>query len=454
MFIKEALIVDDEPLMQRSLHESFKRHGFQVHLACNGQEAIEIFRKNPMQLVISDIKMPCMDGIDLLRSIKSISPSTYVVLMTAYGNVEKAVEALKIGAYDFIEKPFSKEKIDTLVKNILAQHSIVDEKKVIEEFNKDQRIITSDNKMLHLMETARAVAKTKATILIQGESGTGKEIFANFIHENSARNKAPFIAINCAALPENLLESELFGHEKGAFTGAINKRKGIFERADGGTLFLDEIGEISKSLQAKLLRVIQERRFERVGGETSISVDIRIITSTNRNLAQEVKNKNFREDLFYRLNVVNIELPPLRERKDDINILTNHFIQKFSELHNLNIDGIGSEIIEYLKKYSWPGNIRELQNVIERAVIIKEKGKLELIDFSLNIEEKNNNILRENYSICDTDNLEVHDLQKEHIVETLKKFNGNRTHAAKALGISVRTIRNHIRDYRFLGMNV
>ncbi len=461
MFTRQALIVDDEPLMQRCLSESFKRFGFQVFLASNGEEALELFQKNPTKLVISDIKMPCMDGIDLLKQIKIISPATYVILISAYGNVEKAVEALKSGAYDFIEKPFLKDKLENLVTTIINIHALKESNNQDEQVLSDnnhyipieeqgkKEIITCSYKMLHLLEICKSVAKTRATVLLHGESGTGKELFANFIHQYSSRNKAPFIDINCAAIPESLLESELFGHEKGAFTGAMNKRRGIFERADKGTLFLDEIGEISLSLQAKLLRVIQEHKLERVGGETSINVDVRIIASTNKNLLHEIKNKNFREDLYYRLNVVRLVLPPLRERKEDIPLLINHFIEKFNKMYEFEIEGVSKDALNNLSEYNWSGNIRELENSIERAVIIKRLGVLNWEDFCLFSDQSS--LVKEEIF---TNPMPVYDLQKEHIIETLKEFNGNRTKTAKALGLSVRTIRNRIRDYRTVGIEI
>ncbi|MBI4650915.1 sigma-54-dependent Fis family transcriptional regulator, partial [Candidatus Desantisbacteria bacterium] len=288
------------------------------------------------------------------------------------------------------------------------------------------------------------------------------ELIANFIHKESPRSKGNFLAINCASLPENLLESELFGHEKGAFTGAVSKRRGIFERADKGTLLLDEIGEITMSLQSKLLRVLQEYKFERVGGESSVSVDVRIIASTNRNLFNEIKNKHFREDLYYRLNVVPLFIPPLRERKEEIPLLSSHFIRKYCKMYNLEIEGISEEALKALMKYQWPGNVRELENCLERASILKRIGKIECNDLSFLEREKCMNS-EENISIPkeaapplsnfipEFSGMDVHDLEKEYIFETLKKFNGNRTHTAKALGISVRTIRNRIREYRTMG---
>lgn len=368
------LIVDDEPNYLIVLSELLKEEGFETLTAQRGEDGLRIVEETDLDLVITDMRMPGMDGVELLRAIKSYNPNLPVIMITAFGEVEKAVIAMKAGAYNYLVKPFNNEELLVNIRKAIEHYSLLrenlrlrDEAKIRYGFSS---IVGKNTRMQEIYRLIEKVAPTPASVLITGESGTGKELVARAIHVNSPREKGPFISVNCAALPETLLESELFGHERGAFTGATALRKGRFELADTGTLFLDEIGDIPLSLQSKLLRVLQERSFERVGGDRSIKVDVRIITATNRELKNEVDEGRFREDLYYRLNVLHIHIPPLRERSDDIPMLTEHFINKFAEMLNKPDLKISGEALRYLVGLPWEGNVRELENTIERAAIL------------------------------------------------------------------------------------
>jgi two-component system NtrC family response regulator len=374
--METVLIVDDEKNYPLILSAVFQDEGLETLTANSGAEALEKLRTSDVDLVLTDMKMPSMDGIELLERVKSIDPDLPVIMMTAYGTIEKAVEAMQKGAYNYVLKPFENESLIIYVKKAIAMFQVVKENRrlrnvVSSQFSFDN-IIGKSKAMQGVFEIIRKVAPASATVLIEGESGTGKELVAKSIHFNSPRRDRPFIAVNCSALAENLLESELFGHEKGAFTGAISRKKGRFELADGGTLFLDEIGELPVNLQVKLLRVLQEKAFERVGGINSIAVDIRLIAATNKNIQKEMEAGRFREDLYYRLNVVRIHLPPLRERREDIHLLVNHFIKKYdpARIFNVQVKGIDQEVKRLFYEYAWPGNIREFENVIERAMLL------------------------------------------------------------------------------------
>ncbi len=375
------LVVDDEKIVRDSLTTWLSDAGHSVAVVDSGEEALAAIKRDPPQIVISDFKLPGIDGVELMRRVHESSPDLPFVIITAYASVPSAVEAMRDGAYDYIEKPFCPERIELLIKKVLAHQRVVQEnialKKELEERKKEQEkrfqfhdLIGKSAKMQQLFEFARTVARSNATVLVQGDSGTGKELLARAIHNASPRAGKPFISISCAALPESLLESELFGHERGSFTGAVAQRKGNFELADTGTLFLDEIGDISPNVQVHLLRVLEEREFVRVGGTQRIKVDVRIISATNKNLWARVQEGKFREDLYYRLHVVSMVIPPLRDRREDIVPLAQHFLQKFTRENDKECPALSHEVIEILMHYDWPGNVRELENVIEHAVVL------------------------------------------------------------------------------------
>lgn len=368
------LVVDDEPNYLIVLSELLKEEGFEVMTAESGGEGLKIVEKNDLDLVITDMRMPGMDGLELLKAIKKYDKDLPVIMITAFGEVEKAVVAMKAGAYNYLAKPFNNEELLVNIKKAIEHYSLLRENLRLRDEARERygfaSIVGKNFRMQEIYQLIEKVAPTPSSVLVTGESGTGKELVARAIHVNSPREKAPFISVNCAALPETLLESELFGHERGAFTGATSMRKGRFELADTGTLFLDEIGDLPHSLQAKLLRVLQERSFERVGGVKPIKVDVRIITATNRDLKDEVDKGRFREDLYYRFNVLHIHLPPLRDRSDDIPMLTQHFINKFAKLLDKPKLKISGDALRYLTGLPWEGNVRELENTIERAAIL------------------------------------------------------------------------------------
>jgi len=456
MTIENVLIVDDEILMRKFLEETLERLGIDVWTAKDGFVALELLREKEFDIIFTDIKMPQMSGIELLRRAKGEYPDTEVVVMTAYGTVETAVEALKIGAFDYILKPFSVDQIEIMLKKISDKHNLLNENRYLkQELNKKynfNEIIGSSYPMRNVMGLISKIASSKATVLIQGESGTGKELVARAIHFNSDRSAKPFIKLNCAAIPENLLESELFGHEKGAFTGAHTRRLGRFELADGGTILLDEISEIPLHLQAKLLRVVQEREFERVGGEKSIKIDVRIIATTNKDLTQSIKKGEFREDLYYRLNVVPVFLPPLRKRPDDIIELTTFFIEKYCTENAMDSFKLSDESIDKMLKYPWPGNVRELENIIERSVVMGAKEIImpgEIID-NMDISD----LSAEQHDLINSDDFgfkigtTVREMEKQLIFESLKANQWNKTKTARMLDISIRTLRNKLNEYR------
>lgn len=387
MPVFRVLVADDERLMAEMLEEMLRADGMLVETAHTGKEALEKFRSRDFDLVLLDLRMPEMHGLQVLQEMKKEDPNIPVIVITAYGSVDNAVEALKIGAYDFITKPFKIEELRNAVARALEVEQLRREKEYLlselqEEF-RFEGVIGESPKMKEVMRMAQLVAKTDATVLICGESGTGKELLARSIHYQSNRRDRPFVVVNCGAITETLLESELFGHEKGAFTGAYTRKPGKFELADGGTLFLDEIGEMSPAMQVKLLRVLQERTFERVGGTTSITVDVRIIAATNRDLKKAVREGTFREDLYYRLNVIPIYLPPLRERKEDLPLLCDYLIARHCRKLHKKIRGISPQAMRILRKYHWPGNIRELDNVLERAIILTQDDVIGVDDLQI-----------------------------------------------------------------------
>ncbi len=421
----KILIVDDDPQMRIALSEALTRLGYSADTSCDGQEAIKRLSSANYALVITDMKMPRMDGLLFLREARK-RWNLPVLVITGFGTVENAVEAMKEGATDYLMKPFSFETLGKAIESIISIHQ-------------EHEIITEDPEMKRIITLAGNLAGSEITVLITGESGTGKELLARFIHRVSKRREGPFVAVNCAAIPDNLLESELFGYEKGAFTGATERKAGKFELASGGTILLDEIGEMPMTLQAKLLRVLQEREIDRIGGKRPVPIDVRVIATTNRDLQKECLEGRFREDLYYRLNVFPIRIPPLRERKGDIPALALHFVKKFSPLSGKRIKGLTDQAIEILRERQWRGNVRELENVIQRATVIASGDMIRPEDLMFD----------------NMDNPQVpgmiREMEKDLILRTLKEVQGNKTKAAKILGVSVRTIRNKLNEYRQLG---
>jgi DNA-binding NtrC family response regulator len=443
----KILVVDDDSLMRDFLSETLNRSGYSVDLASTGEEALEKIRKEDYDVILSDIRMPTMGGMELLKTTREYLPDAKIVMMTAYGTVQNAVEAMKLGAFDYVMKPFSTDEIELAIKKAIDYKQLLLENKllrseVIEKYS-FENIVGKTLQMQKIFELVDAVADTKATILITGESGTGKELIAKAIHYHSSRREGPFIRINCAALPEGLVESELFGHEKGSFTGAIRQSRGRFELADRGTLLLDEISEISLHLQGKLLRVLQEREFERVGSGIPIQVDVRIIATSNRDLKALIDKAKFREDLFYRLNVVPIHISPLRERKEDIPALAQHFLKKYNLENNRHIEGISQKVYEMFMEYFWPGNVRELENYIERAVVTAKGNILTPRDFPKELSFGRIKLPSGEIELGSS----IGEAERKLILKTLEAQGGNRTKTAEILGISTRTLRNKLHEY-------
>lgn len=450
-----VLVVDDEENHRLMLRAHMTSEGFEVHEASNGREAVEMVSRQPFDLVLMDIRMPVMDGMEALREIVQVSPATPVIMMTAYGSIESAVEALKLGAEDYVTKPLDMDELFLKVRKALDLRRLKEENLLAKEALRERfdfsSIVGSSPKMQALFETLSLVAPTDATVLLLGESGTGKEVIAKAIHLNSPRRDRPLVKVSCAALPETLLESELFGHERGAFTGAHSRKKGRFELADGGTVFLDEIGELPPSTQVKLLRVVQDREFEPLGSERTIHTDVRIIAATNRDLEEDVKAGRFREDLFWRLNVVSIELPPLRERREDIPLLAEHFLRLYCQRNNKEIMGFSPRVMNAFLRYPWPGNVRELENVVERGVILSQREIItpEVLPPALRElageepEQEDQQALMVGSSL--------RDVERAIILETLRRTGGNRTRAASILGISRKTLLNKLKLYGING---
>jgi len=437
---KRVLLVENEIVGQSSTGELFMASGHEVRKINDGVLAFEEIIKDYYDLVITDLDLPHMNGLELLRHIKEINESIPVIVTSAGAGVREAVEAMKLGAHDFLIKPLTREMAEIIASRISNHHKAQE----TNETNGKFKIVTKNSEMIHLLKLAREIADSQASVFIQGESGTGKELFARYIHHNSHRKKRPFIAINCAALPEPLLESELFGHEKGSFTGALTRKKGKFELANHGTILLDEISEMDYSLQSKLLRVLQEKEIDRIGGTYPIPVDVRIIATTNRDIEKEIREGNFREDLYYRLNVIPFHLPPLREKKDDIPLLANYFIEKYNRRDHRTVKGLTDNAITSLTQMSLKGNVRELENIIERAVLMCRSDFID--EKSFFIPEKERKTDHGVYPFMST--LSLKEIEKNAIFRALDKTNGNRTHAADILGISVRTLRNKLNEYR------
>ena len=440
-----VLVVDDEAAIVESLTKIFRREGLNVLSATDGNAGLDLLRKHRVGVLLTDLMMPQTSGMDLLRAAKTIAPETEVVLMTAYGTVETAVDAMKEGAYDFVTKPLKRAHVVRIVKNALEKQSLLVENRSLKAQLAEKRrraIIGTSLAWRRTMDIVMQAAPSEATVLLLGESGTGKELLARALHDNSARAKGPIIAVNCAAIPESILEAELFGYEKGAFTGAAQARDGRFEAANGGTLFLDEIGEISRHVQVKLLRVLQEGEIERLGaGGKTRRIDIRLVAATNVNLAEEVKAGRFREDLFYRLNVIPVNVPPLRDRRDDISLLAQHFVQVYAEKNGKAISGCSPTAIERLTEYGWPGNVRELENAIERAVVLTRAGHTVIDEDALPREIRDTAPgTASASSLTFPIGMPLSEIEMRVIHETLRHTRGDKRLTAKLLGIATRTI--------------
>jgi two-component system response regulator FlrC len=442
------LVVEDDEQLQTALTKILSQHGYEVTVARDGHDGLEHVERDDPWLVLTDLSLPGKGGMEFLREVRTQGYHMPVVVMTAYGGVDVAVEALKYGATDFLQKPFPFDRLEKLIQQLDddrgEQRLVTNGPQEKSPYGEPREgFLTRDPKVLQTLKMLDMLSSSSATILIQGESGTGKEVLARHIHRKSQRAHQPFVAINCAALPEGLLESELFGYEKGAFTGALARRAGKFELAHQGTLLLDEIAEMSLGLQAKLLRVLQEREVDRLGSRQPISVDVRVIVTTNRNLAQEVQAGRFREDVYYRLSVMPFTVPPLRDRPDDIELLVEHFSHRSFQRNRRSWNGISDEAMMYLKSRPWRGNVRELENVIERGVLLADNGPLQVEHFQFDEPALATNPMQAPSGT-------IWEMERALILRTLEGHNGNRTHAARTLGISIRTLRNKLREYRQL----
>jgi two-component system, NtrC family, response regulator AtoC len=436
----KVLVVDDDPVACDLLKEVLLKEGYVVDVAGGGQEAVHTGKDTLFDLVLADVRMPDVDGLDVLRAFKASSPDTIVIVMTAFGSIETAIEAIKDGAYDYVSKPFKIDEIAIVIRRALERRRLLQEnlhfRREMKEKHRVEHMVGTSAPMLEMYKAVARVAPSRSTVLIRGESGTGKELIAKAIHYNSPKADRPFVAIDCGALAETLLESELFGHVRGAFTGAISSKRGLFEQAHGGTCFLDEIGDISLNTQAKLLRVLEEHEIKRVGGTDSVKVDVRVIAATNKDLEAVIRAAKFREDLYYRLNVVTISLPPLRDRREDIPLLATHFLRKYAEENNKRITHISVDAMTLLEEYKWPGNVRELENVIERAVALTSNPVLLPEDLPPRLNEgfedtKGDRLTRP---------LTLREVERRHIERVLRETRGNKKLAAELLGINRRTL--------------
>ena len=440
-----VLIVDDEEIVRESLSAWLEKDGYTLATAPDGETAIDRIHKERWSILLVHLKMPGIDGLQVLEEAKKAQPDAVTVIMTAYATVDSAVAAMKIGAYDYLTKPFDPEELSLMIQKIVTQQALVREnvllRKVLKREYHFRDLISKSSAMQAVFDLARTAARSNSTILILGESGTGKELLARAVHAESPRSEGPFVTVSCAALTETLLESELFGHEKGAFTGAAARRKGKFEMADGGTLFLDEIGDISSKLQLDLLRVLEERQFFRVGGQESVRVDVRIIAATNRDLQKAVADGSFREDLFYRLNVIPVHLPPLRDRLEDIPLLVEHLLEQLGAEMNRRVDGVAADAMVLLMNHTWPGNVRELRNILERAMVVATGHVIQASDLGLRrpprIDGENGGTLAS-----------LEDVERHHIARVLADSDGNISLAARTLGIDRATLYNKLRKYQ------
>ncbi|MBI4632588.1 MAG: sigma-54-dependent Fis family transcriptional regulator [Deltaproteobacteria bacterium] len=452
------LIADDDDLSRNNLAELLVATGYEVTAVADGQQAMDALVEDKYDLVVTDLRMPRVDGLELLKFLKEVSPEVVVIMITGYGTVDSAVNAMKLGAFDYITKPLKDDLVKLTVTRALSYAKLKEENIILRDSLKEKygfgTMIGYSDCIRRVFETIEKVSSTDSTVIIYGESGTGKELVARAIHFNSNRKNFPLVPVNCGAIPEDLLESELFGHEKGAFTGAIRNRVGRFELAQGGTIFLDEIGDMSPALQVKVLRVIQEKQFERIGGVKTINADVRIITATNQNLEKAVQEKRFREDLFYRINVIPVHLPPLRERGADIPIMANHFLQKFNKLKNKNVTMIKPEAMDYFMRYPWPGNVRELENLIEMLVVMKEDGDIGVDDIPTKILNCGSggyvsaDIEMPAEGICFNDM--VCQFEKELLLKALKKSGGIKNRAAKYLNLNRTTLVEKLKRFNMI----
>ena len=445
---KKILIVDDESEMRVALETTLKREKFQLICAENGKQALDKMEDDDFDLILTDVRMPKVNGLELLRAVKERSPKTQVVMMTAYGTIDNAVEAMKEGAFDYLIKGsgFSADVLVSTVKRAFLDPGsyvppVLRPTTQMESLGDMKRIVTQNEEMKKLLQFAENVSYSKSTVLIMGETGTGKELFARYIHQCSPRSEKPFMAVNCAALPEGLLESELFGHEKGSFTGATENKEGKFELANNSSLLLDEVTEMSPPLQAKLLRVLQEHEVDKIGGRAPIPVDVRVIATSNRDIRKRIQDQEFREDLYYRLNVVPINLIPLRERIDDIPVLVENFINQFCQENGKSSIKVDSATLTLLKKYRWPGNIRELGNIVERSCLMCQGDTM--LPSHLFFDKELHRNEKEAPRMSGT----IYEMEKELIMQTLEEVSGNKTKAADSLGISIRTLRNKLNEY-------
>jgi two-component system response regulator AtoC len=438
----KILVVDDEDIVRESLRDWLEGVGYKVDIAESAEKAIRIIKQKKLKIMIADLIMPGMNGIELMKKAREIVPTISTVIITAHGTIQTAITAIREGAYDYVEKPFCPEKVELLIKNLVEHQDLVEEnislRRKIEDRFHFEGIIAKSPKMLKIIELIKTVAPTNATVLIIGKTGTGKEVIARAIHHQSPRRNRPFIATSCAALPESLLESELFGHEKGSFTGAVERKKGKFEAGDTGTLFLDEIGEINANTQIHLLRALEEKKITRVGGNEEINVDVRVIAATNRNLKTSIKQGEFREDLYYRLNVVTIDLPPLKDRMEDILPLAEHFLKKYAEENNKRIKNFSDDVVKFMLNYSWPGNVRELENMIERGVILSKNTAITLDELPQDIIDP-----------TPVEGKTVEAVTKNHIINVLEETKGNISKAAEILGIRRMTLYNKLKKYNY-----
>ncbi len=435
------LIVDDEKIVRESLRDWLENVGYKVIIAESGEEALKIVKRRKIKIMLADLVMPGIDGIELMKEARKIVPTISTVIITAYGSIQSAIDATREGAHDYVEKPFCPEKVELLIRNMIEHQDLLEEnislRRKIEDRFIFEGIIAKSSKMLKIFELIKVVAPSSATILINGKTGTGKEVVARALHQQSPRRNNLFIATSCAALPESLLESEIFGHEKGSFTGAVERKKGKFEAADKGTLFLDEIGEINPNTQIHLLRALEEKKITRVGGNEEFSVDVRVIAATNKNLKTLVQEGTFREDLYYRLNVVTLDLPPLMERQEDILPLAEFFLKKFSKENNKNLKILSPEVMEFMLNYSWPGNVRELENMIERGVILSKSKVISL-----------NEIPQDIIFPDPTEEKTIDAVTNNHILKVLEETQGNVTEASKILGIQRMTLYNKLKKIK------
>lgn len=450
------LVVDDEESIREFLEIMLKKEGYEITLAEDGQKAKDLLTKKNFDMIISDLQMPHVTGIELLKHVKDSYPDTVFMMITAFGTTETAVEAMKMGAYDYITKPFKIDEVRLNIQNALRSRNLEVEnrslKKELVKENSFQNMVGNSQAMHQIFDLVKRVSQTPTNVLITGESGTGKEVVAKAIHYNGPLKDKPFITINCGAIPENLMESEMFGHKKGSFTGAVSDKAGLFEAADGGTLFLDEVGELPLTIQVKLLRAIQERVIRRVGATDDMKVDVRIIAATNRNLEEMVQKGGFRQDLFYRLNVINIKTPSLRERRDDVPLLANYFLKKYNERLNKNIGGVAAEAMEILKKYDYPGNVRELENLIERTVALEGGSMIlpESLPPMVNTPSGRKMASSNEIEIGD-DGIDLEkvmgQIEKELLIKAIHSAGGVKKRAAKLLHISFRSMRYRIEKY-------